>query len=102
VRSIERAGPGELEVQVEITGWKKKPKEGPRGVLAADDARLVGTEVTLVPDSAEGMFRRKSQKTWQRDTPGGWLTHSRPAGPGADLPDDVGEDVDGLVKRLGQ
>lgn len=102
VRSIERAGPGELEVQVEITGWKKKPKEGPRDVLAADDARLVGTEVTLVPDSAEGMFRRKSQKTWQRDTPGGWLTHSRPAGPGADLPDDVGEDVDGLVKRLRQ
>jgi len=102
VRSIERCGPGELQVQVEITGWKRKPNEGPRGVLAADDARLVGTQVTLVPDSAEGMFRRKSQKTWQRDTPGGWLTHSRPAGRGADLPDDVGEDVNDLVKRFGK
>src|SRR2546430_9757457 len=28
-----------LEIQIEITGWKKKPKDGPPGVLAADDAR---------------------------------------------------------------
>ncbi|MGH7427771.1 MAG: hypothetical protein ACREJ4_05370, partial [Candidatus Methylomirabilaceae bacterium] len=101
VRRIERAGPGKLEIQVEITGWKK-PKEGPRGVLAADDTRLVGTEVMLVPDSAEGMFRRKSQKTWQRGVPGEWLTHSRPAGRRANLPEDVGEDIEGLAKRLGK
>jgi len=102
VRSIERAGPDKLEIQIEITGWKKKPKDGPRGVLAADDARLVGTEVTLVPDSAEGMFRRKSQKTWQRETPGGWLTHSPAAGRRAELPGDVGEDVEALQKRAGK
>jgi|SRR5882724_3172558 len=102
VRSIERAGPGKLEVQVEIIGWKKKPKDGPRGVLAADDPRLVGADVTLVPNSGEGMFRRKSQKAWERGTPGEWLTHSRPAGPQTALPDDVGENIDDLVKRLGK
>ena len=100
VRSIERTGPGKLEIQVEITGWKKKPKEGPPGVPAADDARLVGTEVTLVPDSMEGFFRLKSRKTWQSDTPGAWLTHAPPVGHGAELPDHVGEDIKGLQKRL--
>jgi hypothetical protein len=102
VRSIERAAPGKLEVQVEITGWKKKPKDGPRGVLAADDVRLVGTAVTLVPDNMEGFFRLKSRKAWQNATPGSWLTHSRPAGRGAELPEEVGEDINGLQKKLGK
>jgi len=102
VRSIERASPGQLEVQIEITGWKKKPKDGPRGVLAADDPQLVGTTLTLVPSSSEGILRRKSQKAWERGTPGGWLTHSSPAGPQVALPDDVGEDIKDLVKRLGK
>ena len=102
VRGIQRAGAGSLEVQVEITGWKKKPKDGPRGVLAADDQRLVGSDVTLVPDSGEGMFRRKSQKTWERGTPGEWLTHSAPAGPRAALPDDVAEDMKSLQRGRGK
>ncbi len=100
VRSIRRAAPGALDVQIEITGWKKKPKEGPPGVLATDDPRLVGQDVTLIPSSSEGMFRRKSQKAWQRETPGGWLTHRAPKEPAAALPDDVGEDLDALQKRF--
>ena len=38
--------------------------------------------------------RRKSYLIWKKDTPGAWLTHEVPRVHDADLPDDVGENLD--------
>lgn len=99
VRRIDPAGEGTLRIEVEIIGLKTKPRDGRSNVLPSDDPRLKGKEVTLVPASTEGMLRRKSQKIWLRDIPGEWLTHSKPAGPRADLPVEAAEDVDGLHEK---
>jgi hypothetical protein len=100
VLGLGRSRPGWLIIEVEITGWKKAKGEGARRVPQADDRRLVGKTVTLVPQSAANLLRRKSQKAWTRDTPGSWLTHARPRGPGADLPPEVADDVAGAAKAV--
>ena len=63
------------------------------------DPDLVGEVVTLVPESAEGLSRRKSQKIWTRDVPGSWLTHSRAGGAKTDLPAEAAEDLDTVAAR---
>jgi hypothetical protein len=65
---------------VEITGWKTIPKSAPAGTAAANDRRLVSTDVAFVQNSAEQINRRKSQRIWSADVPGSWLTHARPTG----------------------
>lgn len=99
VRRIDPVGTERLRLEVEVIGLKTKPRDGRSDVRASDDPKLVGREVTLVPASTEGMLRRKSQKIWSRDTPGAWLTHSKPSGPRADLPAEAADDVDGLHER---
>jgi hypothetical protein len=99
VRRIDPAGEGTLHIEVEVIGLKTKPRDGRSAVLASDDPRLKGKEVTLVPSSTEGMLRRKSQKIWSRETPGAWLTHSKPGGPRAELPVEAAEDVDALHEK---
>jgi hypothetical protein len=76
--------------ELEVTDLKKKAGFGE---LPASDKRLVGEPVTLVPPPMDGISRRKSQSIWDKDGPGGWLTHAVPKGKGMDLPDDVGEDL---------
>ena len=97
VRGIEPTGKGSLRIEVEVINLKTKPRDGRGDVLAADDRRLVGTTVTLVPASTEGMLRRKSQKIWVKETPGAWLTHSKPSEP---LEEDVTAEDDGNLDSL--
>jgi hypothetical protein len=97
VRSIEPTGKGSLKIEIEVIYLKTKPRDGRRDVLAADDRRLVGMTVTLVPASTEGMLRRKSQKIWVKETPGAWLTHSKPSQP---LEEDVTAEDDGNLDSL--
>jgi hypothetical protein len=97
VRSLEPTGKGNLKIEVEVINLKTKPRDGRRDVLAADDRRLVGMTVTLVPASTEGMLRRKSQKIWVKETPGAWLTHSKPSGPLEEITAEDDENVDALT-----
>ena len=96
---VDPAGKENLKIEVEVIGLKTQPRNGRCGVRSGDDPKLVGEVVTLVPASTEGMLRRKSTKIWSRNTPGAWLTHSKPSGPRADLPAEVADDLDGLHKR---
>jgi hypothetical protein len=99
VRRVDPAGKENLKIEVEVIGLKTQPRDGQRGVRSGDDPKLVGEVITLVPASTEGMLRRKSMKIWSRNTPGSWLTHSKPSGPRTELPTESAEDLDGLHKR---
>jgi len=94
IRLIRNEEDGKRVFEVEITGWKTRPR-GPEGasIPAANDPCLVGREVGIVKNSAEGINRRKSQRIWSADVPGGWLTHSRPAGPRAFVVHEAAEDL---------
>jgi hypothetical protein len=83
INSIRDQEDGSRLFEVEITGWKTKPKSMPWVPAAADSAALEGTEVTFVAHSADQISRRKSQLIWDADVPGAWLTHARPQGPRA-------------------
>jgi len=92
VRSIEERRDGTLELVVEVTKLKTRPHGDAGTVLVATDPRLRGTRVTLLPTSKDGISRLKSQRVWEREAPGAWLTHAPPAGSRAELPDEVLED----------
>ncbi len=75
---------------IEITGLKTVPRKQPGGgVLAATDRRLVETEVVLLPDIADGIHLRKRKQLQEQNTPGSWLTATRPTSRKARLPDEV-------------
>jgi hypothetical protein len=99
VRRIDLTAKEQLRIEVEVIGLKTKPRDGRRQILEACDRRLVGKIVTLVPASTEGMLRRKSQKIWSRNTPGSWLTHSKPSGPRTNLPAEIADDLDDVHER---
>jgi hypothetical protein len=79
IRHIEPSTDGGRRYDVRIEGWKRARQEGGRAIPAANDATLVGTEVVMVEASNGGLTRRKGQRIWERNVPGGWLTHARPA-----------------------
>jgi hypothetical protein len=66
-------------VEIEITGWKKKPdaRRHPQfaGVPAAADSSLEGEYVTLLPSSLGRMSRLKRKRVRDEAGPGAWVTH---------------------------
>jgi hypothetical protein len=70
-----------------------------KGLLRADDRRLINRRVLLVEPPMDGISRRKSAAIWRQDGPGHWITHAPPKGPGADLPDDVAENLAEITRR---
>ena len=83
--------------ELEVT--KGKTLHEPPHLKRADDPRLKGARVILVPPTMDGISRRKSMAIWKRDVPGGWLTHAVPTGRGSDLPPDVAEDLTEITRR---
>jgi len=76
VRAIDVRPGGGRRIVLEIRGLKTRP-HGTQGrrVPMASDPHLIGTSVTLLPMSGESISRTKSMRTWNRGTPGAWLTH---------------------------
>ena len=97
IRSIVREESGMLSIELEVV----KLVSGPRGrtdIKHAADPRFVGEIVTLLPSNRAEILRRQSQKVWERSTPGAWLTHARPAGGRARLPEEVVEHGEGAAE----
>jgi hypothetical protein len=90
IESIVELPAGGRRFEVRITGWTTKPDR-------AADPKHVGRHVVIVPNSAEGINRRKSQRVWSADTPGAWLTQARPQGLRAQLEEDLAEDLDSVT-----
>jgi hypothetical protein len=94
VREIEWLGPVRISITVDVTGLLTVPRRSAGfTVRPAADSWYEGKEVTLVPQSFDGLSRRKSQRAWERDTPGAWLTHATGNSPAAELPTEVAEDL---------
>jgi hypothetical protein len=70
-----------------------------KGLLRADDRRLIRRRVILVEPPMDGISRRKSAAIWRKDGPGHWITHATAKGPGADLPEDVAENLAEITRR---
>lgn len=90
IEGIDDLDDGARRVAVEITGWKTKPDR-------AADPSHVGQPVMFASNPAYGINRMKSRRVWERDVPGAWLTHARPRGPRARVPDEVAEDIESLA-----
>lgn len=93
IQDVDELADGGRRFTVLINGWKTKPDK-------ANDSAHVGRVVTFVPNPTHGINRRKSQRIWNADIPGGWLTHARAGGPRAAVPDDVAEDVNAIVRKV--
>ena len=93
VRSIDQQSDGLIELVVEVTKLKTTPRGDVSGVLVATDPRLRNSSITLLPTSKDGISRLKSQRVWEREAPGAWLTHAAPVGAAAVLPEEVREDL---------
>ena len=94
IRSIAREESGMLSIQAEVMNLVRGPRAR-TDVRHAADPRLAGTIVTLLPSNTAGILSRKSQKVWERSIPGAWLTHARPRGARAKLPEEVVEHGEG-------
>lgn len=92
VDGIDPKPDGTLRIEVAVTSLKTVP-HARSDVPPAASPQLRGTEVTLLPTNRDGISRLKSRRVWQRAVPGAWLTHAAPAGPHAELPDDVAESL---------
>ena len=97
ILSIEQPAPERNRFKLEVT--KGKTLNEPPNLTRADNRTRVGSRVTLVAPPMDGISRRKSFAIWNRDVPGSWLTHANPRGAGADLPDDVAEDLTAITRR---
>lgn len=101
IRQITSVRGGKRRYELEITGWKTEQRlPGRRVIPHAADQALVDKEVLLLKATASGIARRKSQKVWNHQVPGAWLTHQMPSGAHADLPTDVGEDMQRIQRAL--
>jgi hypothetical protein len=98
VEILDITQPDSLTNRFEFEVVKGKTLEEP-GLLRADDKRLKGKRVILVPPPMDGISRRKSAAIWKADGPGSWLTHAVPKGKGMDLPDDVAENLSEIAPR---
>jgi hypothetical protein len=98
IRSIESTSNGKLQVTVEVISLKTVPKINPGKVLPAADRRLKGTLVTLLPSGMEGISRLKAQRIWERGGAGSWLTHALPGGPKADVPAEIADPTETIVR----
>ena len=97
VRTIDRKSAGVLRVEVEVTALLTVPRNNDGSVLPASDARHRGRQVTLLPTSKDQISRLKIKHVWDATRPGGWLTHARPMGAHAALPEDVRDEREPLT-----
>jgi hypothetical protein len=88
IRDIERTKNRKYRFEIQITRCVTVPR-GDAKVLPATSPKLISKEVTLVPIAMDGISRAKSRKVWNRDVPGHRLTHRRPSGVRAALPEEV-------------
>jgi hypothetical protein len=98
VRSIEKTANQRYRFEVEVVGLPTVPRGNDGSVLSANDPRHKRHRVVLVAPSMDQIARRKSRLIWKRDVPGAWLTHSVPRVTEADLPDEIAENLDGIVR----
>ena len=80
IRAIDKRDDGSFVIEVEITGRKTDRNPGP-GIHAyspIEPRRLLRHETAFVSAPADAISRRKSQRIWQNDGPGAWLTHCKP------------------------
>jgi hypothetical protein len=94
IRSIEKTPEQKYRFELEVTQGKRERNENGRIVPAAESKVLNRQWVVLVKPSMDQIARRKSYLIWKKDTPGAWLTHEVPRVRDAELPDDVGENLD--------
>jgi hypothetical protein len=99
VRTIDRKSAGMLRVEVEVRSLLTVPRDNDGSVLPAADPRHRGREIVLLPTSKDRISRLKVKHVWETDRPGAWLTHARPAGARAALPDDVRDEREPLVSE---
>lgn len=102
IRSIEPLPDGGRRLEVEITGWKRARRVPGLGAIpAACDHALRATHVVMVKTTAERLARARGRRVWERNVPGGWLTHASPTGVGAALPPEVADDIAATVPAAG-
>ena len=94
IRAVELTKSRNYRIEVQITRCVTVPR-GDTSVLPATSPRLKGEQVTLVPTSKDGISRSKSRKVWNKDVPGRRLTHMRPTGPRAEVPEEIAEHESG-------
>ena len=99
VRRIEQLRDGGYRFELQVTSLVTVPGRDAVGVLSATDPKLKRRKVVLVKPSMGQISRRKSRLIWNRDVPGGWLTHAVPMVPGARLPGGVAENLRKLGAR---
>lgn len=76
IRDVEETPGGSRSIDVEITNWKRANRVDSGPVLAADDQRLVGTQVAFVPQSDDFFADSRQYRVGRKDGPGAWLTHA--------------------------
>ena len=94
VRGIVKEEPGVLSIELEVVKLVGSP-HGRTDIRDAVDTWYVGKTVTLLPPDMATIPQLKAAKVWKRSTPGAWLTHSRPKGGRARLPEGVAENGEG-------
>jgi hypothetical protein len=92
IRSFDDQRNGNVIIEVEITGRKKKPGTGVHS-LAATDPSWKGRTIAFVSAPADTIPRIKSRRVWKRDGPGAWLTHRKPGGPLGSVAEEDRDDV---------
>lgn len=83
-----------------VTVAVKDPRSLPERMHPASERWWVGKEVVLLPRDFSGFNARKGQKVWKKDHPGSWLTHGKPTSPRSKLPEEVGEDMDDIIRGI--
>ena len=80
IRDVRRVDKGR-ELEIEITGLKRGPREPDPSVLVATDARLKKTDVEMIGAGPDPFQLMKISKIFNKEGPGAWLTHARPETP---------------------
>lgn len=92
IRSIDRRSGGGFRVVLEVVALPTAKSKKFAGLLAGNDPRLVGQEVTLLPAVFDFSWL-KLKKLWQHNQPGKWLVKTKLGGLAAKLPTEVSEDL---------
>jgi hypothetical protein len=101
VQSLKRKDANTVRVELLVLCAKRAYREQDgRAYLAADSTSHEGEEMTLVPVSMDQLSRRKNEKIWGAGVPGAWITHAKPAGPKARLPQEANGEDDNLFEQL--
>jgi hypothetical protein len=93
IRDIEKTEGQGYRFELVVTSLINGPRGNDGSVLPATSPRLKRKRVVLVRPSMDQIARRKSMLIWNRNVPGGWLTHVVPKVAESRLPRGVAEDL---------